>query len=208
MIYLVISFENFCVYTMAKDVVIAIALVAGMPDSFVKGVSEFNSADYHKIISKKYFYNNIIQINKGRGTFTEVAPESVSNEWKNNQTIIKLRQDLFAYWNTYVNSALTRSTKHAWRGFSDAVCRELDKCDPANKKYSILIDEYADIQDLPVDQAYKTLKLEIESDIITKFRITAFADKWKNVINQVATRQEVEDINQKMIIDFWSNMVL
>ena len=84
----------------------------------------------------------------------------------------------------------------------------LDASNPVTGEYSILIQEYARTLEQPIELAYKELKLRIDSDNITKFRVSALEEKWKNRINACVTKEEIELTRQAMVRELWLNSLI
>lgn len=203
--YLILSTENQCIYTMTPRVITANALVSGDGDSLIKGVTKGNSVDFHKIKNREMFYEKIYMVENKRNSIVEIPSEHVSDSWKRQRDILFLRQEIFYNWETYTATSLARITRHKWDHFDVMAENELAKCNPSNNEFTWIIEEYARVMEVPADRAYKELKLRIESDNITRFRITALAEKWKNKINQGETPEEFSVIKREMVKEFWLN---
>jgi hypothetical protein len=190
---------------MVPRVITANALVSGDGDSIIMGVTTGNSADYNKMVDRHTFYKNIYAIDKRTVTITEVEEDKVSEGWKRQRNILSLRQDIFYTWETFTAAALARVTRYKWDQFDQLATRELDKCDPANNQFTMMLEEYARVMEVPVEQAYKEMKLRIESDNVQKFRIQAMTEKWKDIINQATEVDQMAQIRKDMIREFWLN---
>jgi hypothetical protein len=206
--YLVISFENFCIYTVTTSPVIANAISEGLLDSFIRGVDYHNSADFSKIKNRNFFIDNIYQVVNNRGIFKEIVSEQITDTWKNTQKIVIKRQDTFAFWETYVNSSLSRTNNTSWGNFDNVALNEIQKCKPEQEIYTPMIEEYANVTNVTAPNAYKQLKLKIETNNFIRFRVTALAEKWKNKINEAKDDSEFDYIKSEMIKEFWSNVIM
>lgn len=190
---------------MTPRVITANALVSGDGDSLIKGVTKGNSVDFHKIKNREMFYEKIYMVENKRNSIVEIPSENVSDSWKRQRDIIFLRQEVFYNWETYTTTSLARLTRHKWDHFDVMAENELAKCNPGNNEFTWIIEEYARVMEVPVDRAYKELKLRIESDNITRFRITALAEKWKIKINQCEAPEEFDVVKRDMLKEFWLN---
>jgi hypothetical protein len=206
--YLILSMENHFVYTMTPRSLCATAVVAGDGDSVIKGVTSGNSADFDKIKDRQQFYKDVWMVDQRTNSLSIVPWSQVSDSWKQQQKILVLRQDLFYSWETFTAGALARLTRYKWDQFDQLATRELDKCDPLANQYTMMLEEYARVMEVPVEQAYKELKLRIESDNIARFRITAMAEKWKNIINTITTSDESASVRKEMVREFWLNAAI
>lgn len=203
--YLIASLENTSVYLMTPSIITANALVSGSGDSIIKVFTAYNSADYGKI-TRNMFIEKVYSIDqKGGNTFVEMPDEHVSSSWKETRSILLTRQHLFGRWESFTKQALARQTRHQWAEFDFVAMEQIKESDPASNTYTWMLEEYARIVEMPVDRAYKELKLRLESDLMTKFRIQALAEKWKDKINQVTMQQQVEDVRREMAREFWQN---
>lgn len=203
-LYLIISHENFCVYTCTTQLISANALASSSIDCWVRAVTPFLN-NFTKFKSQKEFYENIWKNDKRSGQLVLVDPSLVSELWLLNREIIKRRQELFAIWEIHTNNALLRVETTKWVAFSAVADIELKLCKPDQNIYSPMIEEYAHISGRPVEQVYDELNLKIETENITKFRITALAEKFKDMINQATTLEEFDKIKTQMFIEFWGN---
>ena len=206
--YLILSTENFCVYTMSPRVITANALVSGHGDSMIRGITWSNSVEYNRVVNRDFFYNKIYMVDTKRNAFVEVDPDKVSDTWKETREILRLRQDAFYNWETHVANSLARVIRHSWEHFDVVAEQEIAKCDPANNVYTWILEEYARTMSVSVQQAYKELKLRIESDNISRFRIQALAEKWKLKINQCNTFSDIEATRLEMVREFWLNSLI
>lgn len=210
--YLVISNENNCIYTYTPRLHTAMAIAEGNVDAFVHGVTYANMGkieDYDRIINRDLFYEKIWSIDIGRTMILSVMdPDDISDGWKYTRELIRIRQEGFFHWETLVNNAYARVSHHIWEHFDVFADHELSKCDPENDKYEWTIEEYARIMSLSTQEAYKELKLQLESDKMKKFRIETFAMKWKEEINRVTNRDQLQIVRQQMSRDFWQNAMI
>lgn len=210
--YLVISNENNCIYTYTPRLHTALALAEGNVDSFVLGVTYSNmgkAEDYDRIINRDLFYEKIWSLDIGKTMFlTVVEDENISDSWKHTREVLRVRQEGFFLWETLVNNAFARVGHHLWDHFDVFAEHELAKCDSENESYEWTIEEYARIMDLSAKEAYKELKLQIESDKMKKFRIEAIATKWKNEINKITNRDQLTILKQQISREFWKNAMI
>ena len=203
--YLIASLENTSVYLMTPSVITANALVSGSGDSIIKVFTAYNSADYGKI-TRNMFTEKVYSIDQKAGNiFVEMPDEHVSASWKETRSTLLIRQHLFGRWESFTKQALARQTRHQWGEFDFVAMEQIKESDPSSNTYTWMLEEYARIVEIPVDRAYKELKLRLESDLMTKFRIQALAEKWKDRINQVTMQQQVEDVRREMAREFWQN---
>lgn len=202
--YLIISYENLCVYTLVDSATIANAIAGSSIDTFIRAINPANCPNYD-ICTDDYFYDNVCKIATGKGEIMKSSKDDVSKEWLLNREILQARKNIFKVWEIYTANALIRVQRYKWDGFTSLAESELAKCDLQNQKYTIMIEEFARIIDLPIDQFCKDLKLKLEADNITKFRITALAEKWKHKINNSRSRQDLSSIVPEMHQEFNSN---
>lgn len=203
--YLVISHENFCVYTCTHRLVTANALASSSIDCFVRGITPFAVANFDKFKYPKEFYENVWKNDKRSGQLISIDPSQVSESWLINREIIKLRHNLFNVWETYTGNALLRVDSTKWTAFSAVADAEIKRCDSNQGIFTPMIEEYARISERPVEQVFAELSLKIETENISKFRITALAEKFKDMINQSTTQEELDKIRTQMYIEFWGN---
>jgi hypothetical protein len=207
--YLILSNENNCVYTSSPRKHTALALAEGNTDSYVLGLTYANVgdyADYDKITNRDVFWEKVWHLDVAKSMkFTTLSDDSVSDSWKVTRNELRIRQEAFFLWETLVHNAYAKLSGPIWDQFDIFAEHELAKCEPDDDKYEWTIEEYARIMDQPVKQAYKELKLQIESDKMKRFRIETMAKRWKNEINKIKNRDDLADIRQKMNREFWKD---
>ena len=202
--YLIISYENLCVYTVVDSPIIANALAGSSIDSYVRAISPVTCPEYD-LCTDEYFYKDMYKVATGKGNIMPSSKDDVSKQWLINREILRARNNIFKVWESYTANALIRVQRYQWDGFTALARAELEKCDAANKKYTIMLEEFARVVDLPIDQFCKDLRLKLEADNITKFRITALAEKWKTRINSARSREDFSTIVPEMHQEFNSN---
>lgn len=205
MLFIVISYENFCIFTSTQSAFVANAVMGSSIDAFVRSVPR-HFAHYNDYSNPIYFQENILSATPNNKLSIDLIDQSgVSDQWLANRKIIFRRQRLFEILEIYIIGALVRVQRYKWDGFSALASTELSACDPSTNTYTLMIEEYARIVGMPEELLYKDLKLKLEADNITKFRITALAEKWKNKINQTTSFEEMDLIGPEMYQEFVSN---
>lgn len=203
--YLIASLENTSVYLMTPSIITANALVSGSGDSIIKVFTPYNSADFGKL-SRGMFAEKVYSIDQKAGNVLVEMPDiHVPSSWKEMRVILSIRQHLFGRWESFTKQALARQTRHQWAEFDFVAMEQIKESDPVANNYTWMLEEYARITEVPVERAYKELKLRLESDLMTKFRIQAMAEKWKDRINQVTIQSQVENVRREMAREFWQN---
>jgi desulfoferrodoxin (superoxide reductase-like protein) len=205
-LYIVISYENFCVHTCSHNLTTANALACSSIDCFVQGIFPQNPI-YNQITSRNFFYDKIWK-SDGKDGLTEIDKGQVSETWLNEREVIRLRQELFGIWEGWTNNALARVESTKWSSFSVVAQMELEKCDIKNNKYTPMIEEYARAREMDISAAVAELSLQVETEHTMKFRITALAEKYKDKINKVTTRPELREVGELMHQEFWGNCTL
>jgi uncharacterized protein (DUF4415 family) len=205
--YLILSMENHAVYTMVMSPVIANALVSGDGDTVIRGITTATSPEYTRPLNRDWFQGTYWQVGSDN-RFTEIDPTKITDKWRAQQQVMRLRQDLLFAWQSHLEASLSRVVRHTWQHFDVLAEAEFSRCDPAQGQYSWIIEEYARIIEQPVEQAYKELKLRIESDNMVRFRIQAMGEKWKARINAVTEVSQSDQVRKEMAREFWLNSVI
>jgi hypothetical protein len=207
--YLVISNENNCVYTFTPRKNTAVALADGGGDAYALGVTYANMSkpsDFEMIKNRDVFYDKIYQFDTGKtNSFMIVDQKNVSQSWLDRRNLLRARQEAFFAWETMVENANLYTTKNVWNDFDVYMENELGKCDVKEKSFSWVIEEWARIFNTSVEESYKELKLQSESNRIKKFRVEAMAEKWKRKINAMTSPDEVTNLRKEMNKEFWLN---
>jgi hypothetical protein len=205
--YLLVSHENFCVYTFTPRKHTALALAEGDSDIFVFGATyaNMNAKDYESIWNRDLFYDKTYNLDLVKNELNIVDDTKISQSWLDKRVLIRSRQELFFAWETHTTNANLRTQKSLWENLNVYIEQELDKCVPKINQYTWAIEEWARIIQVPVKEAYKELKLQVESDKLKRFRIEAMAEKWKRTINAMTNIQTQENIKAEMVKEFWLN---
>lgn len=204
--YLLVSIKNNCVYTYTPRRIMATALADGHTDIIIKTATKSSFSSYALFTDRTFFYDKVKKLDDKTTKFTDVDIENVSIEWRQLREQLFLRQNAFVQWETLTANALTSRNKYMWPEFGSYMEVELLKCSPELGQYTPAVEEYARILEMPIDQAFKELKLKIESDTNIKIRIQALAEKWKRRINQGTTAEELNGIRRDMANEFLPNI--
>jgi hypothetical protein len=201
--YIVYSTENNYVYTWTFDVKVANLLVSGDGDSMIRTLSWFNTPDFKGI--NNISADNTYLLDRVSNSITQISNDKVNDGWKKQKKLIIFRQLCFNYCIAQVYDSYARVTRNIWESFDVVASVELSKCKPTQHYYTPLIEEYAMTLGVSCEHAFKELKFVIESDNLTKFRIQALTEKWKNIINNTVDTESLEFIQQGILRDFWLN---
>jgi uncharacterized protein (DUF4415 family) len=203
-IYLITSDENNIVFLMTPSIVTANALSSGNGDVSIRTLTKFNSPDFELMWEDK-FKDNIYSLATPSNKLSLFAVENMTPSLTEMRNIMFIRQELFGYWESLTMQSLARQTRQHWSEFDMVAMDQIEQSDPSTGSYTKMLEEYARIVDSPVEYVYKEMKLRIESDLMTKFRVQAQADKWKDEINKVTTESEIQRVRTEMFRDFWQN---
>jgi len=205
-LYIVISYENFCVHTVSRNLVTATALASSSIDCFIQGI--FPQSPMHKQITSRDFFYDTVWKSDGKAALTEIDKSQVTDSWLAERDVIRLRQDLFGLWEQWTHNALARVSSTKWTLFNAVAKSELEKCDISNGIFTPLIQEYARVREMEINAAVAELSLKIDTENAIKFRITALAEKYKDKINKIMTRDDLILVRDCMHQDFWGNSTL
>jgi len=203
--YVICDNDTNFVYTNSWSKQIAYALCEGIRDIGTFILTVHNNNYYFKINNWEFFYDQPYTIDWRNGTMVEHSKEFLNADIIKTQEIIKLRRQLFSMWESHILTALNVRGSNHWQDFPLITASELEKCNPSEGHYSWLIEDYARFVELTPEEAYKTLKLRIESNQVIQFKITALAERWKNKINQATNFGEKSSILEQMRQEFWAN---
>lgn len=208
--FLILSMENMGVLAMAPSQFVANAIVSGYGDSIIRIITPYNSLDYRNISwdkMKDNFYGIRISVETGN-TLVELDEEHITDTWKNMRELIRTRCTLLGILESYTEQSLSRYIRYKWSSFENLIIDEIKKSDPEKNQFSYLLEEYAYIVETPVELVYKDLKLKTESDTISKVKITAMSEKWKNKINSMVSIEEKDQLHHDMMRDFYQNSLI
>jgi hypothetical protein len=206
--YLILTADNKCIYTVTDSKIVATSLEAGDIDSFTIGIAdrEFNEMNKDGQFAKKVYQfvpaENYPLFSR---SFKEIDSATISQEWFAQQALLYKRQELFIQLEISMEMALLKTSRTWWTDFPVVAERQLSLCNFKQGEFTPMIEEYARILEMPVDQAYKELALQIESDNLARFKISGFGEKWKRIINNTYSIEELLTVRQNMVKDFWTN---
>lgn len=203
--YLVLSWENHCVFTVCNNPASANALAASNINSVVRCASKYMFRDFAKISNREVFKESIFKLDNLKDQFVTVSPDLISDSWKAERAEIWLRQDAFALLEMYEIAASSSVSKYHNTGFMSEVYNQLSLCSPSTGYYTNPIEEYARILNVPVNEVYKELKLKYDGSIILSFRIAGLVEKWTQQIQRIKTQAEFNTVRTTMFQEFWGN---
>lgn len=205
--YLVVSMENDCVFTFSPRSITACALAEGDIDAVTVGMTYAYTqvADYNMVKNRDVFYGKAYAYDFKNYSLKEVPYENLSDSWKQTQEIVRMRQEAFFTWESLTANSALKTTQNTWDGYDFVAYTELSKCNTLEGLFTQPIQEYARILEMPVEEAFKELKLQTEAQIIKKFRIQSLAEKWKRKINTCYTKDEIDAAKKQMHREFLTN---
>lgn len=205
--YIVVSMENDCVFTYSPRAITAAALAEGDIDAVTVGLTTAYTpfADYAMVKNRDLFYGKAYVYDFKKYSLVETSIDNLSDSWKQTQEVVRLRQEAFFTWESLTYNASLKATQNTWDGYDFVAYTELKMCDASIGAYTQPIKEYARILEMPVEQAYKELKLQTETQIVKKFRIQALSEKWKRRINSCYTKDEIDAARKQMNREFITN---
>lgn len=206
--YLIVSLENISILLMTESIVIANALVSGSGDEIVRYIDPIISADYDVMTEEKFNEGFYTMDGKNRNRLVLLPDEYITDSLREKKKVLNIRKYLLEMLESFTASALVRQVRHKWSEFDLVAMEQIKQSDPTTGNYTWMMEEYSRIMGMPVEHAYKELKIRIESDILTKFRVQTLAEKWKEIINQTTSDSDKNTIITGMGRDFWKNNTL
>jgi len=206
--YLIVSLENISILVMTESIVIANALISGSGDEIIRYIDPIISADYDIMTEEKFNEGFYTMDGKNRNRLVLLSDEYITDSLREKKKVLNFRKYLLEMLESFTASALVRQVRHKWSEFDLVAMEQIKQSDPATGNYTWMMEEYSRIMGMPVEHAYKELKIRIESDILTKFRVQALAEKWKDAINQTTSESDKSTIIAGMGRDFWKNNTL
>lgn len=220
-LFLVVDQETFGVVTRCPTISIANAVSKGILNtspmvifypytSVIGGVNSYRDGpeiNYQlvrrgsKIVNTGYIASecNVAKIveetpNKRFFDLIEYPKEFLNPRWYAKRSLANIRADAMMVLEQRCERYLSRS-KHfiGDEMFLQFLSRELDRCDPKTVNYTAAIQEWADINNRTVDDAYQELKMHYESSSISVMRIHALWNKYVDIINSKSEKSEMED---------------
>jgi hypothetical protein len=94
---------------------------------------------------------------------------------------------------------------HDFYGSTDFIAvlsHELLNCDPNTNKYSDAIKEWARIQEIPAETAYKELSMKFEDTALQYLRNHAIYTKYARKINQSTTPEDLRNVLSSALMEF------
>lgn len=200
--FLLVDKETNFVYTHTTSQEISYALCEGVNNSLIVPLTERNNGLFSAISSLDYFHSKIIKWDHETRNLIEQDINFLSQDLKKNQQSIQIRRAAFYHWENLISIQISKTENSYWSEFENVCIRELDKCQPTENHYSYMIEDYADMLELPVYEVYKNLKNKIETNQILKFKIISLAERWKNKINLISRKDEFTAIQSQMVKEF------
>lgn len=205
--YLVVSAENDCVFAMVHSPVIASALVRGGLDFWSRSVSPFVERGlYGQIPTQDHFEKAIYKIEKN--ALRSVDRDGVTDYWLHMRDIIRERRILFNIWEALTINALDKLNRYHSADFLRLAEKQLAQCDPSSQKFTPIIEDYAQTIGMEPLVAYRHLRFQLDNDEITRFKITAMAEKWVGIINSTNNIKELQELRPMLYQALYGNSVI
>lgn len=192
---------------MVHSPVIASALVRGGLDFWSRSISPFVQKDlYNQIPRQDFFENSIFKIEKN--SLRPVEQSNVTDYWLHMRDVIRERRILFNIWESLIVNALDKLNKYHATDFLRLAEKQLALCEPDRQIFTAVIEDYAQTVGMEPLAAYRHLKFQIENDEITRFKVTAMAEKWVGIINGTSDVNQLRDLRPVLFQAMYGNSVI
>lgn len=205
--YLIISSENYCVFTMAQNPFVAHALIECAPTDCFMIASQRGTDNHENAKSRDTFYKDIWLFDYKDRSVKMLPNKQISEAWRHDQEIIRARQlalaELFA--TAEIANSIRSGGLEFWPSFGRFATDLINNSDASTDSYHDLLVEYAELAEKPVKEVYQDLKLKIESVEIQRFKIMALIEKFKTDISQMQNMDEFPRLKERIKNAFWGN---
>lgn len=201
--YLISDAETWAVYAQAPTITSAQAVILGMVNIEVRSLPVqlvHRAPEYKGLNFDKDFYQFAIKFK-----VFPMPEELKTPEFLERRRVIKLRLAYLHSLETYNQEQLNR-TIDFYDKFDGYLLSAIEKCDPSTNTYHPGIVEYATISGIPVEAAYRELKMREETRGAVKLRNLAIYRKHVNIFNKLTTRDELKLAFKEAMNDLYSNI--
>lgn len=122
-----------------------------------------------------------------------------TEEWANFRKFMFHKSYCLEYWEFSCMKVVSRIDEYFSDYFSAYINVELAKCDPAQNLYTDAVKEYAFVQEIPIDAAYRELHIKNHHKGIVHTRSYAVYLKGVREINQQKTFDDVQHTTYGLI---------
>jgi len=165
----------------------AVALAEGLINCGVRVVSLENNTYNFNDINIHYQYSD--------GKIRILSPYQIPNNWMAFRTQVIDRIEPLQI---LINQAKSRTSDldnyYNTPMFTAILAVELEKCKPNENRYSLAIEEWALMQDVSVEVAYKELKIKYEDISLTYMRNNALYSRFVRKINQTVGKDNLKQV--------------
>ncbi len=136
----------------------------------------------------------------------EMSPESITDLYLERRRLARLRSPLIerACYSAWANS--TRGRISPWDGFENNLENMLKECNPETQTWSDSLNEYAFINNLKPEHAYREVKLQFENIHSLKIRIYATLVYIVGKINAITSEDQVASVSEEITNRFWKDV--
>jgi hypothetical protein len=142
-----------------------------------------------------------------RGIAHEMNSNDINEVYLEKRRLASLRIDEINNVIIYSIASTRRTTAYHNPLMDTDIVYCLEHSDPENRIFHDSIQEYAHINEMPVEEAYKQLKIRSENYRSERMRIHAFADYFTNKINGIYSEEDLKrvkaEINMKIRKDLF-----
>jgi hypothetical protein len=186
--------------------VICCTSVPSYINSLLAGNMNFTSIMTIPDSDQDYNFNDIsinYQYTVNTNKFEVLPPRLTPIGFTNTRQLILNRLNALHRLDRIAKSVMYRL--HDFYGSTDFIAvlsHELLNCDPNTNKYSDAIKEWARIQEIPAETAYKELSMKFEDTSLQYFRNHAIYTKYVRKINQSTTPEDLKNVLSGAFMEF------
>jgi hypothetical protein len=202
--FTIIDYSNEGILFVGDSQAVVNQLKAGLVDTEMRMFYPRHPS-YDKINRQEILFGDKHVFVKRDNSVVELPATALNPAYLERRRLVKLRAPLMEMLIrfTYTSTQICRPT--AWDGIENNLQFALRDCDPDAGVWSDAIQEYAQINSVEPQHAYREIKLQMDNIHSIKMRVYGFLKLFSDKINQVADMDQARNIMQEMENKFFKD---
>jgi len=205
--FVIQSFENMGMLTVAASPVIANNLAEGLGDCYVRTISPSNCKVHYEEITYNFIRDTNTALDKNCKTSTL---NEITESYLQMKELARRRQHLYGVLYVWNEGLIARTNRFGSGDFIELARQAVLQSNPTTEQWHHWVLEHAAIQDLSPVAAYQDLKIVSDCEPEIRFRVNSLFLKWVKRINKalledLQQEQYVTKFLDEMRIEYWLN---
>ena len=188
-----------------EDLLVANLLKFGLVDTKIRLLYPANR-DYEQVTKEVIFMRDAHFWIDNENILSNLDSQAFNSVYLNRRVLVKLRYPLMEKLINFIDFASKRSKITIWDGFENNIIKALDECQSGSYCSDIL--EYAHINRMFPEEAYRELRLQTQNIQSLKMRIFAQQQYFVSRINSITTFDQFQPLYEELLDKFFRDSMI